>query len=114
MPLPSWICDLGRAEYTATATLQRSLRAAREADEIPDTLLVVEHDPVITTGHRTEPAEIALALTRDVPVVPTERGGKATYHGPGQVVCYPVFDLNQHGSDIRRFVRTLEQALIDT
>src|SRR5690606_11014292 len=55
----------------------------------------------------------AFARTRGVPVVPTERGGKATYHGPGQLVAYPIFDLRDHGQDVRAFVRGLEQALID-
>lgn len=114
MPHPAWICDLGRAEYEPTAALQRRLRAAREAGDLPDTLLALEHDPVITTGHRTEPHEVAYARTTDVPVVPTERGGKATYHGPGQLVAYPIFDLSAHGSDVKAFVRALEQALIDT
>lgn len=114
MPLPAWICDLGQVEYVATVELQRAIRDAREASAIPDTLLVLQHDPVITTGHRTEPHEVAYALTTDVPVVPTERGGKATYHGPGQIVAYPVFDLTQHGQDIKAFVRKLEQVLIET
>ena len=114
MPVPAWICDLGRVPYAETADLQRRLRAAREAELLPDTLLVLEHDPVITAGPRTQPHEVAHALTTDVPVVPTERGGGATYHGPGQVVIYPIFALRDHGEDIRRFVRGLEQALIDT
>lgn len=114
MPLPAWICDLGVVDYATTARLQRSLRAAREAGEIPDTLLVLEHEPVITTGYRTEPHEVAYARTLPLPVVPTERGGKATYHGPGQIVIYPVMDLRDHGQDIRAFVRSLEQALIET
>jgi lipoate-protein ligase B len=114
MPQTAWICDLGRADYATTAQLQRSLRAAREAGAIPDTLLVLEHDPVITTGYRTEPHEVAYARTLPLPVVPTERGGKATYHGPGQIVLYPVMDLRDHGQDVRAFVRGLEQALINT
>lgn len=114
MPIPAWICDLGCAEYEETARLQRSLRAAREVGAIPDTLLMLEHEPVITTGHRTEMHEVAHALTSDIPVVPTERGGKATYHGPGQLVAYPILDLRRHGQDIRAYVRALEQAVIDT
>jgi lipoyl(octanoyl) transferase len=114
MPVPAWICDLGRVPYDETADLQRRLRAAREAELIPDTLLVLEHDPVITAGPRTQPHEVAYALSTDVPVVATERGGGATYHGPGQVVIYPVFALRDHGEDIRRFVRGLESSLIDT
>lgn len=114
MPRPAWICDLGLVAYEPTARLQRSLRAAREAGDIPDTVLVLEHEPVITTGHRTEPHEVALALASNIPVVPTERGGKATYHGPGQVVAYPILDLRRHGQDVKAYVCALEQALIDT
>jgi lipoate-protein ligase B len=100
--------------YEPTAELQRSLRSAREAGAIPDTILVVEHDPVVTTGHRTEPHEVVLAAAAGLPIVPTERGGKATWHGPGQIVVYPVFNLKRHGEDVKRFVRLLEQAIIDT
>jgi lipoate-protein ligase B len=113
-PQHAWICGLGTVPYEPTADLQRDLRERREQGLIPDTLLVLEHDPVITTGHRTEPSEVAYALTTDVPVVPTERGGKATYHGPGQIVAYPIFDLHNHGADVKRFVCLLEQAIIDT
>src|SRR3954471_3917175 len=114
MPVPGWICRLGTVDYLSTARLQRSLRAAREAGDIPDTLLVLQHEPVISTGHRTATHEVAFALTTDIPVVPTERGGKATYHGPGQIVAYPILDLHRHGQDVRAYVRALEQALIDT
>jgi lipoate-protein ligase B len=113
MALPALVCDLGQVEYRATAALQRSLRRAREYGDVQDTLLVLEHDPVITAGYRTEAGDIALAQRGDIPVVPTERGGKATYHGPGQIVVYPIFDLRGHGQDVRAFVRGLEQALID-
>lgn len=114
MPLPVQVCDLGQVEYSATATLQRSLREARSSGAMEDLLLVVQHDPVITAGYRTEYADIAHACTRSIPVVATERGGKATYHGPGQIVVYPIVDLRQHGQDVRAFVRGLEQALIQT
>jgi lipoyl(octanoyl) transferase len=114
MRTPAWISELGTVEYGAAASLQRSLRAAREAGDMPDTLLVLEHEPVITVGHRTEPQEIASALASAVPVVATERGGKATYHGPGQIVVYPILDLARHGSDLRAYVRALEQSIIDT
>jgi lipoate-protein ligase B len=100
--------------YEPAAELQRSLRSAREAGAIPDTLLVVEHEPVVTTGYRTESEEIVLAAAAGLPIVPTERGGKATWHGPGQIVVYPIFDLRRHGQDIKKFVRSLEQSIIDT
>src|SRR5690606_26293188 len=97
-----------------TARLQRRLRAAREAGLIGDTLLVVEHDPVITCGTRTEPHEIAYAQTTGISIVPVERGGKATYHGPRQVVMYPIFDITLTDGDVKQLVARLEQAIIDT
>lgn len=109
-----WFCDLGLVSYQPTVELQQRLRSARQAGDIADTLLVLEHDPVITTGHRTEPSEVAYALTQDIDVVPTERGGKATYHGPGQIVVYPIMDLSTRGSDVRAFVCALERVLIRT
>lgn len=110
----AWVIDLGRVEYQQTADLQRITRDAREDSRVPDTLFVLEHEPVITTGHRTEPHEVAHALTTNVPIVATERGGKATYHGPGQIVVYPILALKDHGADIKAYVRSLEQAMIDT
>lgn len=109
-----WTSRLGLTDYGQTVELQRSLRAAREAGTIPDTLLLLEHAPVVTTGHRTEPHEIALLQRQAVPVIATDRGGKATYHGPGQLVAYPIFHLHDHGSDIKAYVRMLEQAMIET
>ncbi len=113
MARPVRICSLGTVPYGPTADLQRRLRAARERDIIGDTILVLQHDPVVTAGYRTEPSEIAMAETMGLPVEPTERGGKATYHGPGQVVVYPIIDLDARGGDVRQFVRGLEQAIID-
>ncbi|MCW2923727.1 MAG: lipB [Thermoleophilia bacterium] len=110
--LPVRLCHLGRAEYRAAAQLQRSLRAAREAGAIDDVLLLVEHDPVITCGTRTEPNEVAYARTTSIPLVPVERGGKATYHGPGQVVAYPIFDLSMVDGDVKELVWRLEAAII--
>ena len=106
-------CRLGRVEYVEMARMQRSLRAAREAGAIPDTLLLLEHDPVITCGTRTEVDEVAYARTTDVPLVPVERGGKATYHGPGQVVAYPIIDVELVGDDVKELVYRLEQSIIE-
>ncbi|MCW2960459.1 MAG: lipoate-protein ligase [Thermoleophilia bacterium] len=107
-------CRLGQVEYVETARLQRSLRAAREAGAVEDVLLLLEHDPVITCGTRTEDAEIAYARTTGIPLVPVERGGKATYHGPGQVVAYPIFSLARVDDDVKELVRRLEEAIIVT
>lgn len=110
---PVSIARLGRVDYESTAELQRSLRAAREAGAMGDTLLLLEHDPVITCGRVTEAHEIAFARTTDIPVVPVERGGKATYHGPRQVVAYPIFSLELVDGDVKELVHRLETAIID-
>ncbi len=94
--------------------MQRRLRAAREAGAIDDVLLLLEHDAVITCGTRTEPHEVAYARTTDVPLVPVERGGKATYHGPGQVVAYPIVDVAVVDDDVKELVYRLEEAIILT
>jgi len=110
---PLRTCRLGRVEYVETARLQRSLRAAREAGNVDDLLLVLEHDPVITCGTRTTVEEVAVARAMDVPIVAVERGGKATWHGPGQVVAYPIIDVAIVRGDVREFVCRLEAAIID-
>lgn len=112
--LPLRTSRLGRVDYVETARMQRSLRAAREAGAIDDVLLLLEHDAVITCGTRTEAHEVAYARTTDVPLVPVERGGKATYHGPGQVVAYPIFDVAIVDDDVKELVWRLEEAIILT
>ena len=78
-------------------------------------MLLLEHEPVVTLGRRTdETAELHLPDDVQVDVVETNRGGKSTYHGPGQLVCYPILDLNRHGRDLKRYVRDLEEAIIGT
>jgi lipoyl(octanoyl) transferase len=81
---------------------------------IPDTIVLLEHPPVVTLGRRTDEAELHLPEQTEVEVVETDRGGKSTYHGPGQLVCYPILDLTRHGRDVKQYVRDLEQALIAT
>jgi lipoyl(octanoyl) transferase len=103
---------MGRVDYVETARLQRALRQAREQGAVDDVLLLLEHDPVITCGTRTEPHEVAYARTTDVPLVPVERGGKATYHGPGQVVAYPIIDLQVVEGDVKQLVWRLEESII--
>src|SRR5262249_59871832 len=70
--------------------------------------------PVVTLGRRTEPGELHIPPGAEVEIVETDRGGKSTYHGPGQLVCYPIFDLTRHGQDVKRFCRDLEEALART
>ena len=89
--------------------------AAAVADgRVPDTILLLEHPPTITLGRRTEEGEVHVPPGAGVEIVEVDRGGKSTYHGPGQLVCYPIFDLTRHGQDVRRYCRDLEDALIRT
>ena len=99
---------LGTVDYRDAWQMQRELSDARVAGG-PDTLLLLQHPPVYTAGRRTEPHERPLA--DDVPVVDTDRGGKITWHGPGQLVGYPIVGLAQP-LDVVKFVRRLEDALI--
>src|ERR687886_1861262 len=107
--------NLGSVPYGQAWELQRSLAGAVSQGAVPDTILLLEHPPVVTLGRRTdEAAELHLPADADVEVVETNRGGKSTYHGPGQLVCYPILDLNHHGRDVRRYCRDVEEALIRT
>ena len=108
------IVQLGRVGYTEAWDLQRSIAAEVLAGTRPDTVLFLEHPPVITLGRRTEDGELHLPASAEVEVVETDRGGKSTFHGPGQLVCYPIIDLNRHGRDVRRYCRDLEEAVIRT
>ena len=101
--------------YREAWDLQRSLAGAVSQGAIPDTVVLLEHPPVVTLGRRTdESAELHIPETADVEIVETDRGGKSTYHGPGQLVCYPILDLKRHGRDVKEYVRKLEEALIRT
>jgi lipoyl(octanoyl) transferase len=80
----------------------------------PDTVVLLEHPPVITLGRRAEVGELHVPEGAEVEIVETDRGGKSTYHGPGQLVCYPILDLKRHGQDVKRYCRDLEEALIRT
>lgn len=104
--------DLGRAPYEAALALQHQLVAERQAGAIPDTLLLVEHPPVITLGRGRASTAHVLA-PGDTPVVQVERGGDATWHGPGQLVGYPIVLLGERERDVHLFLRRLEQAFID-
>ncbi len=111
----AYLLNLGRTPYLEAWELQRSLAAAVSQGAVPDTVILLEHPPVITLGRRTEQgAELHVPESADVEVVETDRGGKSTFHGPGQLVCYPILDLNRHGRDVKRYVRDLEEAAIRT
>ncbi len=112
----AYLLDLpGLTPYREALALQRSLAGAVSQGAIPDAVILLEHEPVVTLGRRTdEAAELHLPDGIEVDVVETDRGGKSTYHGPGQLVCYPILDLNRHGRDLKKYVRDLEQAIIGT
>ncbi len=107
---------LGRLEYGAAYRIQKETEAAVKSGEAPDTLLLVEHPHVLTVGRRATPALILadpeLLAARGVSVFETNRGGKMTYHGLGQLVGYPVVNLSPDREDVHRYVRDLEEVLI--
>ena len=108
------VMNLGLVPYEEAWSLQRAV-AAEVADGTQlDTILLLEHPPTVTTGRRTEASELHIPAGAEVDVVETDRGGKSTFHGPGQLVCYPIFDLTRHGQDVKRYCRELEEALILT
>jgi lipoyl(octanoyl) transferase len=109
-PLPARVLDLGLRDFGAVWEMQRELVAARQRDEIPDTLVLVEHPDVITLGRGTRREN--LLRPDDMPVFEIERGGDVTYHGPGQLVGYPIFLLRQHERDLHKYLRDLEEAMI--
>ena len=109
---------VGRIEYRTAWALQKRLAAARADDRIGDQLLLLEHPAVLTLGRTSDPAHIlaspeALA-SRGIEVVHIERGGEVTYHGPGQLVAYPIIALSRRGLLLRPLVRALEGALVET
>jgi lipoyl(octanoyl) transferase len=109
------LLDAGLVPYGEALELQRSLAAAVSEGTIPETVVLLEHPPVVTTGRRTEEeTELHIPDGVDVELAPTDRGGKSTYHAPGQLVCYPILDLTGHGKDVRRYVRDLERAIVAT
>jgi lipoyl(octanoyl) transferase len=110
----AYVLDLGRVPYREAWDLQRSLAGAVSQGAIPDTVVFLEHPPVVTLGRRTDQEELHVPDGAEVDVVETNRGGKSTYHGPGQLVCYPILDLKRHGKDVKKYVRDLEEALIRT
>ena len=110
----AYVLDLELVPYREAWEVQRSLAAAVSQGAIPDTVLFLEHPPVVTLGRRTDAGELHVPNGADVDVVETDRGGKSTFHGPGQLVCYPILDLRRHGKDVKKYVRDLEEALIRT
>jgi lipoyl(octanoyl) transferase len=110
-----WIAELGTVEYRAAFALQERLRDARAAGELPDVLLLLEHPPVYTRGRRSGPAELPMGeawyLSQGIDVVDTDRGGRVTYHGPGQLVGYPIMGVRDVVGHVRAMERTIVASL---
>ena len=111
-----WIVNLGQDRYLEVLDLQRRLVELRQENLVPDTLLLVEHEPVITLGRRGNRTNILSPLaelaSEGIQVHQVERGGDVTYHGPGQLVAYPVVHLTQRNLSVRKFVHLLEETII--
>ena len=103
---------LGRKSYAEVHLLQEELLEERIAGEIGDVLILTEHDPVITLGRGSPESAGQPKAIGDIPVVRVERGGEATYHGPGQMVAYPIYQLPEQRRDLHRYMRDLEEVVI--
>ena len=111
-PPELWVVHLGEVDYQAALTLQERVREARQADAVPDTMLLLEHPRVYTRGRRSAPGELSMGeawyCDRGIEIVEVNRGGRITYHGPGQLVGYPIVAVD----DVVAYVRTLERGLV--
>jgi lipoyl(octanoyl) transferase len=107
-----WVCQLGLTAYPAAVELQRRLRAARQDERLPDVMLLLEHPPVYTRGRRSEAGELPFGedwyRDRGIEILDTDRGGRLTYHGPGQLVGYPIMRMD----DVIGYLRTMEEAIV--
>jgi lipoyl(octanoyl) transferase len=108
----------GLVPYGEALALQKRVEAARQADRVPDVLLLLEHPPVYTKGRRTEAGELGMGedwyRMQGIEIFEADRGGHVTYHGPGQLVGYPIVSLKPYGDSVREYVRRLERVMIDS
>jgi lipoyl(octanoyl) transferase len=106
----------GVVPYLEALRLQKSLETARQDEEAADTLMLLEHPPVYTRGRRSEPGELPMGVdwyrAQGIEVVETDRGGRVTYHGPGQLVGYPIMSIKPYGDDVHQFIRRMESAIV--
>ena len=113
-----WVVRCGEVPYAEAAAAQKQLEVARQEERIPDVLLLLEHPPVYTKGRRTQPGELPMGedwyRMQGIEVTETDRGGLVTYHGPGQLVAYPIVSLKPYGDDVHEFVRGIERVMIET
>jgi len=108
------VLDLGSRSYQETWDLQKRLQAQRIAGKIDDTLILVEHEPVYTIGKNADRSNLMENHPADIKVYQVERGGDITYHGPGQLVGYPILDLHGYQKSVGWYMRSLEEVLIKT
>jgi lipoate-protein ligase B len=112
-PQELWVCNLGTVPYRDGLLMQERIRARRQAGALPDTLLLLEHPPVYTRGRRSGAEDLPLGegfyRAKGIDVVASDRGGKLTYHGPGQLVGYPIMAID----DVHRHLRTIERAIVE-
>jgi lipoyl(octanoyl) transferase len=115
-PPELWCDRRGLVPYADALSLQKRLEGARQAGRIADTLLLLEHPPVYTRGRRSEPGELPMGeawyRAQGIDVVQTDRGGRVTYHGPGQLVGYPIISLRPYRDDVHQYIRRMERAII--
>jgi lipoate-protein ligase B len=107
------ILDLGKSHYNDAWELQKRLQSQRISGQIDDQLLLVEHFPVYTLGKNTPKEHLLIKESDNISIIQTDRGGDITFHGPGQLVGYPILDLNQYKRSISWYMRELEQLIID-
>lgn len=111
-----WVVRPGMVAYGPARDAQKAIEAARHAGRVPDVLLLLEHPPVYTKGRRAEAAELPMGeewyRTQGIEVTETDRGGRVTYHGPGQLVAYPIVRLKPYGDDVHGYVRRMEGVMI--
>jgi lipoyl(octanoyl) transferase len=116
--IPGKVIWLGQQKYSDTWDLQKQLVTKVREGEEPDTLLLVEHDPVLTLGRSSKKEHILVSkeslAEEGIDLFEVERGGDVTYHGPGQLVGYPILDLNRHGRDLHLLLRNYEEVLLRT
>jgi len=107
-----WVCHLGVVPYCDALAIQEQIRARRQAGEVPDTLLLLEHPPTYTRGRRSGTEDLPLGedfyRAKGIEIHATDRGGRLTYHGPGQLVGYPIMGI----TDVNRYLRTMEDAIL--
>jgi lipoyl(octanoyl) transferase len=106
------VANLGLVEYQAALALQTAMVVARQADVIPDTLLLLEHPHVFTLGRGADERFVLAQRPSEVPIYRVSRGGEVTYHGPGQLIGYPILKLEGRDRDVHRYLRNIEEALI--